>query len=246
MGLVSRDDFLTSILDGGKVLADLPTGKTIFYVVAAYLVDTELVIDGSIYPVQSQQTIAKTYMDCEISEILTDLCKFAGIECTCKIHGNVEYFKAFGAPLDCIKALQNSAGFIMSYRQGGLTIADVPSDIFASYHLDYLEMQDDRDSEPISGCYWHDGINKAITGTLDKNSIRINSAFRSKEDYSKHCLAFARYMKNQIVVILDINTRIDSYSVVSLQSNDSIITAMVEHFENDWINNLQTLELHTL
>lgn len=246
MDLVSREGFLTDILYGGKVVSELPTGTTAFYVVSAYLVDSELVIEGSIYPTQSQQIVTKTYLDCDIKDIITDLCSLAGIECDCKINGEVQYYRAFGTPVDCLRALQTSAGFIMSYRQGKVTIADVPKEIFSQYHLEYLEMQDDRDSEPISGCYWYDGINKSITGTLGTNSIRISSVFRSTQDFSGKCLALARYLKNQIVVTLNINEQVDSHSVVSLQSNDSIITGMVEHYENDWINNLMTLEIHTI
>lgn len=246
MDLVSRGGFLTDILDGGKVIVDLPTGKTAFYVATAFLVDEELVIDGSIYPALSQQTITKTYLDCDLSEILSDLAKFAGIECTCKTSGHVDYFRAFGTPVDCMRGLQGSAGFIMSYREGKVTIGDVPKELVPAYHLEYLGMEDDRDSEPITGCYWFDGVNKHITGEIGNNSLRVQSIFRSTEDYSQRCLDYARYMKNAVTVTLDINPRIDAHSVVSIQSNDSILNVMVESFENDWINNTQELELHAV
>lgn len=243
MDLVSRDGFLEKLSEGGRVIAELPTGTTEFHVVMAYLMSEQLSIDGSIYPQQSQQSISKTYTDCDISDIFGDLCDLAGIPCDCRASGQIDYYRANGTPLDCIRDLMESAGMVASYRQGRATFAFLPGEIVASYSIEYLSMDSDSDAEPVSGCLWYDGVNLHVTGAIDGCTVRILSKFRAENDFSAQCLALARYRRHRIVVTCDVDPRIDSHSVVSVASNDAAIDCLVDWFSTDWINNAQELEL---
>lgn len=244
MDLVNREGFQQDLLNGGVVDVSLPQGNTRYYVIQADLTDEQLSIVGSVYKPQSQRSITRTYQDASIKAIVDDLAASAGIECRCIADGKVDYYRVFGAPLDAIRSLQQSAGFIMSYRGGVLTCVDVPDSISSENEIEFIEMQADTDSEPINGCYWYDGINQKTAGTLDKTALRIYSSFRSDADYSQKCLNFARYQKNNIVIRSEIMQNIDTHSVVSVRSNDMIIPCMVEWFEFDWLNNQMSLELH--
>ena len=246
MDLVSRDGFLEKLSENGIVTADLPTGSTKFFVTMAFLMNDQLAIEGSIYPQESQQTISETYVEKDIVDILEDLCGRAGLPCDILAHGHVDYYRADGTPMDCIREIAESAGIVASYRQGRATFSFLPRDISASYQLEYIEMRDDSESEPISGCFWYDSINVHVTGNVDKRTLRVLSKFRSAADFSAECLAVARFRRNRIVVSCDIDPRIDSYSVVSVVSNDSVIDCLVTWFSCDWINNLMEVELNYL
>ena len=243
MDLINRDGFMVDLLSG-TVDAALPQGTTKYYIIQADLTDEQLSITGSIYPPQAAKVITKTYQDTTLKAVILDLCKEMGVDCDCMVDGTVGYYLAFGKPLDCIKALQGGAGFIMSLRQGHLTCVDVPSALNAVDELQYIQMAQDTDTEPISGCYWFDGINQRTAGKLDASSIRIYSPFRSTGDYADKALKLARYNKNMIVVQSEILQTLDTHSVVSIQSNDTILDCMAEWIEFDWLNNAMSVELH--
>lgn len=244
MDLVNREGFQQDLLNGGVVDVSLPQGNTRYYVIQADLTDEQLSIVGSVYKPQSQRSITRTYQNTSLKAIVEDLASFAGIDCRCIVDGKIDYYRAFGTPLNAIRDLQSSAGFIMSMRSGVLTCVDVPDSLKADDEIEFIDMRADTDSEPINGCYWYDGINQKTAGTLNKTAIRIYSAFRSDSDYSTKCLNYARYQKNSIVVEAEIMQNIDTHSVVSVRSNDMIIDCMVEWFEFDWLNNRMQLELH--
>ena len=246
LDLISRDGFLTELLNGGEIKADLPQGTTVFYVVQADLVDEQLSLSGSIYPQRANQILTKTYQDTDLDEIISDIVRYAGIACLCMVPGHIDYYRAFKTPIECLKDLQASAGFIMSYRQGVLTVADVPDSIEGFGELGYYETQEDSDTEPIHGCYWYDGINQDSSGVIDSSAIQIQSCFRSSEKWAERCLKYARYSKNAIVVVSDINTQIDTHSCVTISIQDAVIDCMVEWPVFDWVNNIQQTELHYL
>lgn len=242
--ILNRDAFLTRLLENGVIKAELPQGTTKYYVISADLVETNLNLTGGVLPKQSQMMLRKTYQNTTLKAIIIDIAKYAGVECECLTDGHIDYYKAFGTPIQCIRELQESAGFIMSWRQGNLTCVDVPSSLSSDTELQYLEMTQDAGTEKLSGCYWYDGINKHLTGNLDNTAITIHAAFRSSQNYSKRCLDYTRYAKNVISIQSDILITLDSHSVVYVRSNDEILYCMAEWIEFDWLNNTMTVELH--
>ena len=244
LDLVNRKGFMTDLLNGGTITAELQTGTVVYFIVSADLTDERLTMTGSVYPPTASRAITKTYTDTTIKSIVDDLCRIGGIDGECIADGQIDYYLAMGSPLENIRSLQQGAGFITSVRAGRLTCANVPAALQAETEIEYIEINQDSDVEFVSGCVWYDGINTTQSGTLDKNSIVIRSPFRSTHNYAAPRLAFERYNRNSIVVKCEIMQNIDAHSVVSVQSNDSIINCMVEWFETDWINNMMSLELH--
>ena len=245
MDLVSRDGFLDALLENGVVTADLPQGKTKYYVVDASLVEEQLSITGSIYPRQALKVLTRTYQNTTLKAILEDLAHEAGIDIVCKTDGVISYYCAFGNPVQCIKELQTSAGFIMSYRQGVLTCVDVPEYIEGQVELEYLEMSQDSGMEPLRGLYWFDGVTQMTAGALDATAQKVYAVFRSSDkSYAGRCLRFMQYQRKNISVSTDIEQSIDSHSAVWVRSNDREIQCIVEWYELDWLNNTARYELH--
>lgn len=246
MSFVSRDGFLTDLLHGGIVQADLPQGNTVYYVVQADLTEESLSLTGSVYPPRSQRAITKTYQNTSLSAIILDLADIGGIPCTCLADGQISYYRAFGTPLQCIRELCGGAGCIMSVRGGRMTVVDVPESIEAEAELSYISIQADGDSEPIHGCYWFDGIHKDTVGDLDTSALRIASPFASSGRWASRCLRYARYAKNALVAECEIDPSLDSHSAVRIDSNDSEVSCMAEYIEYDWLSNTMQVELHAV
>lgn len=244
MDLVSRKGFAESLIDNGVIEAKLPQGTTKYYIINADLVDESLSLVGSIYPQKANKILTKTYQNTTLKNIIDDITNTAGIDCSCIANGQIDYYRAFKTPIECLRELQQSAGFIMSNRQSKLTCAFVPELIDSFYNMPYIELTQDENKEPIRGLYWYDGINQDSTGILDNSALKISSVFRSSEKYADKCIKFARYMQNAITVTSDINTSIDTNSCVILSTNDAQINCMCEWIEFDWINNTMSVELH--
>ena len=242
--VLNRDAFLTELLKEGVIIAYLPQGLTKYYVVSADVVDTGLSLVGSVLPVKSQQMVCKTYQDTTLKSIIQDLASIAGVECDCMTDGNIDYYRAYGAPIQCIRDLQTSAGFLMSWRQGKLTCVDVPKVLSAENELLYIQMNQDAGVEPVNGIYWIDGVNRFESGEIDSDALKIYSVFRSTHDYSGRCLDYEKYARAVITIQSDIQINIDSHSLVYIWSNNQSIHCMVEWFEFDWLNNTMNLELH--
>lgn len=244
MDFVSREGFLTKLLNGGTITADLPQGKTVYYVIDANLVEEGLSLTGSVYPPKAMQTLTRTYTDTTLKAVIADLANEAGIECECLVDGKIDYYRAFNTPIECLKEMQIGAGFIMSYRQGKLTCAPVPDVLSGVYDISYIQLTQDSDSERVSGVYWYDGINCFVDGVIDKTSVRIYSPFRSSQNNAIECLKFARYARNAVMVDSDIDNRIDAHSVVTVRSNDAVLDCMVDWYSFDWVTGMMNLELH--
>lgn len=245
--ILSRDGFQKDILDGGYITAELPQGTTKYYIITADLVDNILSISASVLPSSSQKIICKTYHDISLSSVIKDLASLADIECRCDISSRITHYQAYGTPIQCIRELQGSAGFLLSWRQGVMICVDVPTSIEASRYIDYDTIQQDGANEPISGCYWSDGIIRHIYGVINNNSIRIQSVFRSADSsFALKCIKYARYNNNTIVVTADLMPDIDTHSVIGVRSNDQVVSCMVDWYEMDWLNNTMRLELKYL
>lgn len=245
MDLVSRSGFLEKILNSGSLRVAFPQGDTTFYIIDADLVDEALTITGSVYPPKAAQIYTKTYHDTTLKEIILDLAEQAGIECECLIDGSIEYYMVNDAPVNCLKSLAKTAGFIMSYRQGKLTCVDVPERIIGLKNIEYIELEQDSNRELLKGIYWTDGIRKRIVGDVSTTSELIKAPFRSSdEQWADNCFYLALYERNILSVLSDIDSKIDAHSAISVHSNDAIVNGMVEWFELDWINNSARYEIH--
>lgn len=246
MDFVDRDAFLTSLIQRGMVYAQLPQGDAKYYIIDASLVDETLSIVGSVYGRKAAEHMVKTYQNTDLQEILQDICDAGDIECNVLVSGVIEYYQAFGAPLDLLKELQQSAGFLMSFRQGVLTIADIPERIYPSVEILYNGIEMDGSTEPVQGVYWYDGNSYQFAGTEGGKTKRVKSAFYSTQDYSERVLKYLQYMQNQAVLNVDLMPNIDAHAEVYFDNNGAEVQTLVEFAEFDWLNNTMRIECHSL
>lgn len=246
MDLVDRDAFLLAMIQRGIVYADLPQGQAKYYIIDASLSDEQLSIVGSVFSRKAAEFIVKTYQQTDLQEILKDICRIGEIECNVLVGGYVDYYKAFGAPLDLLRELQQSAGFLMSFRQGVLTIAGIPDRIYPNVEVLYNEIEQDSEAEPIVGVYWYDGNQYKLAGSSGGNTKRVQSAFASSQDYSDRVLKFLQYTQKQAVLSVDLMPNIDAHAEVYFNNNGSSVNCIVEFAEFDWMSNTMRIECHSL
>lgn len=246
MDLINRDDYFNRMVEVGCVYAELPQGTTRYYIIEASLVDETLSIIGSVYPHSAAQMMVKTYIDTDLNAIIKDIASIGGFDVDCRLSGKIDYYSAFGSPIECIKQLSLSAGFIISIRQNTITCVNVPEQIVGIERISYISMSEDGGSEPISGLYWYDGINKREFGSLNENSPKVYSCFRSAENFAQKCFRLNRYNTNTISILANLNTSLSSHSAITIVSNDTEVDMMCEFISFNWLDNTMEIEAHSL
>lgn len=223
------------LLDLVQNLATITVGDYgTFYVVSASLVEGVLTIGASIWPRQEQVII--TFRNRSLSTVLKSLYPQA----RASVFGSVDYFLALGSPLDCIKQLQRSAGFLIDFRDG-VHCVDVPQAIVPEEGAN-LYLDEDLATEQITGLIWKDTSSTFTAGT--NPTVTVESDFTSSQGYAKQCLAYYQYMQNAITITTAIDQRIRHHSAIGISKDAQIIPCMVEDYLIDFVAGYMTIECH--
>ena len=239
MCVADTEGFLTSLVeDHAKVKGDFDDGEIEYWVASASLDDNTLSVVASILPEKSQIPYVKTYWSSNMSDILTDLCRVIGIECSCKFADfKVDYFQNTDSPWDAIRALVNSAGLIMSWDRNSLLFVNVPDKVYTRYELEAQTTPDDNGISLYTGCVWMDGMNRHTTGDLEGETVHYHSVFRcSDKTPCKNCLDLARFYQRTVVIECPVNRSIVQHSCVTVNSNGTLLDGIVSEFEADYVS----------
>jgi hypothetical protein len=213
-----------------------------FYAVSLNLIDGVLSIIGSVWPKETVQPLTKTYRNTTVSAILRDIfpyCKTEGL------NGVVDYCLIRSRPLQTLNRLRESAGFLTSFVEGGLTFAAIPDTLTPNIDFD-LYLDEDVITEPISGIVWRDNYHEKQAGNVDKSAAYIvDSVFASNDStHAQNCLKYAQYMQNKITITIPYDERIRQHSVFYVIKDSAAIPVMVENYVVDFLSNQMALECH--
>ena len=239
-----RASFLDSMMSNfATVTCELPQGTVVYNVISCMQYDNIMSLSGSIFPESASQVVTKTFVDCDIADILTDICQMIGIECQILISGHVDYYLMKCSPLEALAALRASAGFIVSRQGNTLTFAWVPDAIEPQKTLDLI-VTDDSLAEPVGGVIWRDGIHEATAGKAEGGVIEVESAFRSPDggQFAGQVLKLQRYLQSYIRIEDAIDETIGSHSQVAIAKNGEEIPALVDYPEFNWLEGTMMLE----
>lgn len=230
--VISRDGFLTDLCDG---TATVTVQDRTYYIIAANVESNHVEISGSFWPVQSQKSFTKTYVDTTLKALFNELCERAGIKSDVRVEGGVSYYLNSASPMDSLASLIESCGAISLWREGKFMIVDVPASIGDGMILDARVDSGNDASECITSCVWSDGITSQIAGDDKGRGISVSSVY-SGEPRAPQCLAQARFLQNSIIVECPIALGVEQGSAVRVHVADSIVNGIVTQFENDFIS----------
>ncbi len=238
-----RDSFFNDIMmNYATVLCELPQGNVTFNVISCMQIDNILYIEGSIFPEAASQTITRTFVDCDIADILQAICDEIDVNCDIQIEGGVDYYLMNATPLEAIKGLQNSAGFIVSRQGNRLIFAWLPDTIEPQKTLD-LVIADDSLTELTCGVVWRDGIHEVIAGEFLGEVVEIVSVFRSGDGaFAEQTLRRRRYTQSLLRVEDLIDDTIVSHSQIALLKNNTTIPVLVDYPSFNWLDGIMSLE----
>lgn len=240
---VERDGFLTDLI--GKqatVKCELPQGNVTFNVIECMLIDNLLTISGSIFAEAASQNVTKTFTDCDLSDILRDVCDQAGVDADVKVSGKVDYYLQNATPLNALRDLQASAGFIVSLQGNKVTVVDVPDSISAQKSISGV-ITDDSIKENVSGIVWRDGQHEFMVGDDKGEIVKQTSCFMSDDTkFATKALRFTQYRRNTIRLDAPIDDTIGSHSQISITKDDSEIAILCDYPAFDWLSGTMSIE----
>lgn len=240
-----RDGFLNDIIsEYATVTCELPQGTVVYNVIQAMILDSVLYLNGSILPEAASQTVTKTYMDCDLADILTDICNGIGVDADIKVDGHVDYYLMQCSPIQAIEELQRSAGFLVSIQGNKLTIAWVPDAVDPQMTLDTLTVEDDTRSEDVNGLVWRDGWHEVMTGDVSGEVPKVDSVFKTDagDGFARHVLAYLRYQSARVAVSGAIVDTIGTHSQIAVPKDDVTLALLVDYPTFDWLAGQMSLE----
>lgn len=240
-----RDGFLNDLIsEYATVTCELPQGTVVYNVIQAMILDSVLHLTGSVLPESASQMVTKTYMDCDLSDILADICDGIGIDVDILIDGHVDYYLMQCTPIQAIEELQQSAGFIVSIQGNRLTFAWVPDGVEPQIALDDLSVDDDTRSEDVNGLVWRDGIHEIMVGDVSGEVPKVDSVFRTDagNGFAARVLAYLRYQSARVTVSGSILNNIGSHSQIAVPKDDVELALLVDYPTFDWLSGQMSLE----
>lgn len=241
--IVGRDGFLTDLI--GKqatVKCELPQGNVTFNVIECMLIDNLLSISGSVFVEAASQEVTKTFADCDLADIVRDVCAQAGAEAEVMVKGHVDYYLQKATPLNALRELQSTAGFIVSIQGNKVTAVDVPDSIAAQKAISGV-ISDDSLKENVSGLIWRDGHHEYMAGDDKGEIVKMDACFMSDDsNFAQKALRFAQYRRNSIRIDAPIDNAIASHSQVSITKDDSNIAVLCDYPTFDWLAGTMSIE----
>lgn len=240
-----RDSFLNDLIsEYATVTCELPQGTVVYNVIQAMTMDSVLYLTGSILPEAASQMITKTYMDCDLADILGDICDVIGVDANIKVDGHVDYYLMQCSPVQAIEDLQRSAGFLVSIQGNKLTFVWVPDSIDPQITLDELSVEDDTRSEDVNGLVWRDGIHEIMVGEVSGEVPKVDSVFKTDagDGFASHVLAYLRYQAARVAVTGSIVDSIGTHSQIAVPKDDVTLSLLVDYPTFDWLAGQMSLE----
>jgi hypothetical protein len=227
---LSRDVLDSIIGDPDSIIT--VDGYGDFHIISADLVDEELRLVGSAFPVSYNRAFSKTFRAESLNfDGFTDL---FGVK--------IGFLAWHGTELERLRALEASLGFLIDFPTR--TLRAVPDSL--SPTTDYnAYIDEDMVTERISGITWRDGVHRYTAGNTKSADYGVESVCRVDDNsIATKYLRYARYMQNTITITAPYDPRIRQHSVISVVKNATYVPVMVEHYEIDFFANQMTIECH--
>lgn len=249
--LIGQDDqspqragFLNTLLKNfATVTCDLPQGSVKYNVIKCNQVDNALSITGSFFPESSDQAVTRSFVDCDLSDIIKALCEMMDIPCEVRISGQVDYYMMKCPPLKALEDLQSAAGFIVSRQGNTLFFVWIPDSLDPTDLFD-LSITDDSKNELTCGILWRDGVNECFVGEHEGNVTEIDSVFRSShcESFARQRMKYQRYYQTYVRIDDVIEPTIGAHSQIAIQKGQDRIAVLVDYAVYNWIDGTMMLE----
>ena len=206
-----------------------------YFIISANLVDG--VLSAQLSAWKKLEPVVCSFSDSTLNEILHRL--YPGGVSIGSL-GQVDYAMLIGEPRSIIASLQESAGFLIDYRDG-VSFVPVSKSITPVDDFD-VYLDDDLSTEEVTGLIWSDSAASHTAGSSP--SVHVRSCFQSSGGFAEQCLDFYRYMQNSIKITMAIDPRIRHHSAITVVKDDSRIPCMVEDYEIDFVGGVMTIDAH--
>lgn len=227
---VSRDALVDLMNDYGAILTINGYGE--FHIIQADLVEDELSLKGSVFPVEWNQVETFSKTNTRISDIFSGWAD--------ETNSTLAYIHSRETKISLLKKIENSLGLLVDYSNK--TFHAVPDKLSSTTDFQtYID--EDTQTETITKLIWCDHVHQYTVGSNEGACIKVDSCcVINQKNVAERCLKYAQFMQNAIKLTLPYDKRVRLFSVINIIKNATRIPAMVTHYEINFMANEMTIE----
>ena len=241
---VSRDAWLADVNDAEDTYFEVE-GYGKFYVAESYIIyDNWVNFELTKFPKKWHQRRTETLISTDRLFTLADVFKPVIDDVEVKSKAKFEYFKFDDTPINVLRNLQDSLGYLIGLRNDKIYLYDAPDKIsLGQVTYDYV-LDNDVMTKPITKVIIRDGYGEYSAGDDSGETFSVDAICRVTKDASENVLKYAQFNQNMLVLVIPLESRINIGSIVNVNTGDKIIRCVVTEYDIDFIQNSMMLELH--
>ena len=241
---VSRDAWLADVNDAEDTYFEVE-GYGKFYVAESYIVyDNWVNFELTKFPKKWHQRRTETLISTDRLFTLADVFKPVIDDVEVKSKAKFEYFRFDDTPINILRNLQDSLGYLIGLRNDKIYLYDAPDKIsLGQVTYDYV-LDNDVMTKPITKVIIRDGYGEYSAGDDTGETFSVDAICRVTKDASENVLKYAQFNQNMLVLVIPLESRINIGSIVNVNTGDKIIRCVVTEYDIDFIQNSMMLELH--
>ena len=241
---VSRDAWLADVNNAEDTYFEIE-GYGKFYVAESYIIyDNWVNFELTKFPKKWHQKHTETLISTDRLFTLADVFKPVIDDVEVKSKAKFEYFKFDDTPINVLRKLQDSLGYLIGLRNGKIYLYDAPDKIsLGQVTYDYA-LDNDVMTKPITKVIIRDGYGEYSSGDDTGETFSVDAICRVTKDASENVLKYAQFNQNMLVLVIPLESRINIGSIVNVNTGDKIIRCVVTEYDIDFIQNSMMLELH--
>lgn len=241
---VDRDKWLADINNSDDTYFEIE-GYGKFYVAESYIIyDNWVNFELTKFSKKWYQRYTDTLISKDNLFTLEDVFKPVRGDVEVKSKANFEYFRFDDAPVNVLRNLQDSLGYLIGLRNDKIYLYDAPDKIgLGQVTYDYV-LDNDVMTTPITKVIIRDGYGEYTSGDDKGETFSVDAICRVTKAASDNVLKYAQFNQNMLVLVIPLESRINIGSIVNVNTGDKVIHCVVTEFDADFLQNSMMLELH--
>ena len=241
---IDRDTWLADVNNADDTYFEID-GYGKFYVAESYIIyDNWVNFELTKFSKKWYQRYTETLISKDSLFTLADVFKPVKGDIAVKSKAKFEYFRFDDTPVNVLRNLQDSLGYLIGLRNDKIYLYDSPDKIdLGQVTYDYV-LDNDVMTTPITKVIIRDGYGEYTSGDDTGETFSVNAICRVTKDASENVLKYAQFNQNMLVLTIPLESRINIGSIVNVNTGDKIIPCVVTEFDADFLQNSMTLELH--
>lgn len=236
----ARDAWLYDVIESDDAYFEIEDyGK--WYIEEGYfVVDNWLSFDLTKFSKPWYQKCTETLISTDSTFTLKDVFKDAEVKSKAKF----EYLKYDDMPINMLRNLQDSLGYLIGLRDDKIYLYDAPDKIVPGSVTYDFPLDNDLMTRTISKVIIRDGKNEFTAGDDKGETFFVDAVCRVTSESAENVLKYANFNRNMLTLTIPLERRINIGSIINVNVGDTVINCVCTEYDADFMTNQMQIELH--